>query len=221
MIAKWAHVLVTRAKFVLVFSVIAVIGAGMYGIGVFDSLSNGGFDDADSESAKELVLERDTFGNKAVDVVAIYSSDDLAATAPAFRQEVQAILADLPEEAVASVTTYYDTKSPDLLSQDKQSTQVLMSLAGITQDEPGGNFDAIKDDLESTGRFTELDTALAGPWAVYTDVNKIAAEDLAQAETYSLPIVLILSFLIFGSLVACLLYTSPSPRDGLLSRMPS
>ena len=202
MIAKWAHVLVTRAKFVLVFSVIAVIGAGMYGIGVFDSLSNGGFDDADSESAKELVLERDTFGNKAVDVIAIYSSDDLAATAPAFRQEVQAILADLPEDAVASVTTYYDTKSPDLLSQDKQSTQVLISLAGITQDELGGSFDAIKDDLESTGRFTELDTALAGPWAVYTDVNKIAAEDLAQAETYSLPIVLILSFLIFGSLVA-------------------
>ena len=25
----------------------------------------------------------------------------------------------------------------------------------------------------------------------------------------------------YGSLVACLLYTSPSPRDGLLSRMPS
>ena len=25
----------------------------------------------------------------------------------------------------------------------------------------------------------------------------------------------------FGSLEACLLYTSPSPRDGLLSRMPS
>ena len=25
----------------------------------------------------------------------------------------------------------------------------------------------------------------------------------------------------FGSLKGCLLYTSPSPRDGLLSRMPS
>ena len=30
------------------------------------------------------------------------------------------------------------------------------------------------------------------------------------------------SFLIWGALVmCCLLYTSPSPRDGLLSRMPS
>ena len=25
----------------------------------------------------------------------------------------------------------------------------------------------------------------------------------------------------FGDIVICLLYTSPSPRDGLLSRMPS
>ena len=27
--------------------------------------------------------------------------------------------------------------------------------------------------------------------------------------------------LVAGSAIACLLYTSPSPRDGLLSRMPS
>ena len=27
--------------------------------------------------------------------------------------------------------------------------------------------------------------------------------------------------IIYGSVMACLLYTSPSPRDGLLSRMPS
>lgn len=202
MIAKWANVLVTRAKFVLIFAVLAVIGAGMYGVGVFDSLSDGGFDDPDSESAQELALEREVFGNRSVDVIAIYSSNDLKATAPAFEQEVRGILADLPEDAVVSVTTYYDTKSPDLLSQDKKSTQVLISLAGTSQEEMGGNFDAIKDDLQSAGSITQLDTALAGPWAVYTDVNRIAAEDLAQAETYSLPIVLVLSLLIFGSLVA-------------------
>ena len=29
------------------------------------------------------------------------------------------------------------------------------------------------------------------------------------------------AFLLAGQVQACLLYTSPSPRDGLLSRMPS
>ena len=61
-----------------------------YGVGVFDSLSQGGFDDPDTESARELVLERDTFGNQGVDVVAIYSSDELAADDPEFQRRGRA-----------------------------------------------------------------------------------------------------------------------------------
>ena len=206
MIQRWAHVLVTRAKFVLVFGMLIVVGAAVYGAGVFPSLSDGGFEDPDSEAAKELALERDTFGNKSVDVIAIYSSNELRATAPAFRREVRGILADLPEDAVTSVTTYYDTRSSDLLSQDQHSTQVHLSLAGSSQDEMSDNYDAVKGGLESTGPIggleAGLDTQLAGPWAVYGDVNEIASEDLAQAEKFSLPIVLVLSLVIFGSLVA-------------------
>ena len=42
-----------------------------------------------------------------------------------------------------------------------------------------------------------------GPFAVFSDVNEITSEDLARAETISMPIVLILlALLIFGSLVA-------------------
>lgn len=201
MIQRWAHLLVTRAKFVLLFGVVAVVGAGVYGTGVFASLSDGGFEDPDSESAQELALERETFGNKSVDVIAIYSSDDLEATAPAFRAEVQQTLAGLPDDAVASVTTYYDTRSPDLLSEHGTATQVLISLAGTTQDEMSDNYDAIKGSLESDG----LEAEVAGAWAVYGDVNEIAAEDLAQAEKFSLPIVLVLSLLIFGSVVAALM----------------
>ena len=202
MIQRWAQFLVTRAKFVLLFGVIAVVSAGVYGASVFASLSNGGFEDPDSEAAQELALERDTFGNKSVDVIAIYSSDSLQATAPEFRDEVRETLSGLSEESVASVTTYYDTRSADLLSQDGRSTQVLVSLAGATQDEMSDNYDVVKGELESTGQVTGLDTQLAGAWAVYGDVNEIAAEDLERAELFSLPIVLILSLLIFGSLVA-------------------
>jgi len=198
MIQRWAQLLVTHAKFVLVFGVIALASAGVYGAGVFASLSDGGFDDPDSESARELALERKNFGNQSVDVVAIYSGDELMATSPAFRQEVQDVLVGLPEESVASVTTYYETRSPELLSHDGRATQVLISLAGGSQDEMSDNYDAVKDDFVSD----ELETNLTGPWAVYGDVNTIASEDLAQAEKLSLPIVLALSLIIFGSLVA-------------------
>ena len=36
-----------------------------------------------------------------------------------------------------------------------------------------------------------------------------------------LGIALLASMFLIGLLMGCLLYTSPSPRDGLLSRMPS
>ena len=41
---------------------------------------------------------------------------------------------------------------------------------------------------------------------------------LLQPESPQQPYMLIYAF---GLLISCLLYTSPSPRDGLLSRMPS
>ena len=46
---------------------------------------------------------------------------------------------------------------------------------------------------------------IAGTWAVYKGVNETVSEDLARAETFSLPLVVILSLLIFGSVVAALM----------------
>ena len=51
----------------------------------------------------------------------------------------------------------------------------------------------------------DLETQIAGPWAVYKGVNETVSEDLARAEMFSLPLVIILSLLIFGSVVAALM----------------
>ncbi|HSE70077.1 MAG TPA: MMPL family transporter [Nocardioidaceae bacterium] len=198
MISRWAIVVADRARLVLVLAVLAVVGTAAYGVGVFDSLSDGGFDDPDSESAQELALERETFGNRSADVIAIYSSDDLPATSPAFENEVRRVIADLPEGTVESAVTFYDTGDRGLVSDDGRATQVVVSLAGETQDDMSRSFDAVAPALESD----LLEEDLAGPWAVYADVNHSAEEDLARAELLSLPVVLVLSLLIFGSLVA-------------------
>ena len=198
MIRRWAIVVAERARLVLLVSVLAVVTAGVYGVGVFGSLSNGGFDDPDSESAQELALEREVFGNRSPDVIAIFSSEQLRATSPQFRAEVRRVVESLPADAVASTATYYETGNPALVSEDGTATQVLVSLAGDGQDAMADSYDRVRSVLESD----VLETDLAGPWAVFGDVNHIAAEDLERAEMFSLPIVLVLSFLIFGSLVA-------------------
>jgi trehalose monomycolate/heme transporter len=198
MVQRWAAVVAGRAWWVLTASVLVVLASGVFGAGVFGSLSNGGFDDPGTESARELRLEQATFGNQDVDVVVIYSSADLTATDPRFEDEVEDRLGSLPDGTTTAVTSYYDTASPALLSNDRHATQVLISLAGDDQDTMADNYDAIRPALESD----VLGTDLAGSWAVYGDVNTTVSEDLARAETFSMPIVLLLSFLIFGSLVA-------------------
>ncbi|MBA3782119.1 MAG: MMPL family transporter, partial [Nocardioides sp.] len=155
-----------------------------------------------SEAARELALERETFGNRTVDVVAIYSSDDLTADDPAFRGEVESVLAGLPADLTVSVTDYWTAGDPSMLSRDGHAVQVLISMAGDSQDEMSDNYAELRPDLIAGGG---LETDIAGSWAVFGDVSTIVSEDLARAETLSLPIVLILSLLIFGSVVAALM----------------
>lgn len=198
MLTAWTTALVDRARLVLALGVVATIAAASYGFGVFDSLSQGGFDDPTTDSAQELERERKVFGNKNVDVVVLYRSETLTADDPAFAEQVDAALADVPEGTTTSVITAWDAGDPGMVSTDRHAVQVLISLAGETQAEQSDNNDLVVPAVESD----DLETDVAGPWAVYKGVNETVSEDLARAEAFSLPIVLLLSLLIFGSLVA-------------------
>ena len=202
MIERWGAFVARRALAVLLAGLAVMIAAGAYGFGVFDHLSQGGFDDASSESARELTAERDTFGNQSIDVVAIYSSDDLTASDPEFRSAVEQIVAGLTPGTTTTVVPYYAApESAQLVSTDGHSAQVLISLAGNSQDDYLSNYDELAPTLEAPAD-TGLDTDLAGAFAVFNDVNEITSEDLARAEAISMPLVLLLALLIFGSLVA-------------------
>lgn len=202
MLDRWGGFLARRARAVLVLGLLLVIAAAAYGVGVFDSLSRGGFDDPDAEGRIEMAQEREVFGNSAADVVAIYSSDDLAADDPEFRAAVEEVVTSLPDEAVARVTPYFEA-SPEagLVSADGHHAQVVISLQGETQDDFLDSYDEIHPLLEASAD-SGVETDIAGSYAVYNDVNEITSEDLERAELISLPLVVLLALLIFGSLVA-------------------
>ena len=201
MFLRWSELIIRRARLVLALGILATIFAGVFGVGVFEKLGQGGFDDPASEASTELEQERDAFGNKSADVIAIYRSDDLTVTDPAFKAEVEETIAEIPDGTTTSVTTYWETRDPSMVSTDKRATTVTVSLAGDDQAEMADINDKVVPALESD----ELETDIAGPWAVYKGVNETVSEDLARAETLSLPLVIILSLLIFGSVVASLM----------------
>jgi trehalose monomycolate/heme transporter len=198
MLNRWTNFLLDRARLVLALGIVATVAAATYGLGVFDSLGQGGFDDPGTDSSRELAREQALFGNKSVDVVAIYRSKSLTADDPAFEQQVEQTLAGIPRGVTTSVVTPWDAGDPAMTSTDRHAVQVLISLAGDDQAAQADNMDRLTPALQSD----DLETDVAGPWAVYKGVNETVSEDLARAEAYSLPIVLILSLLIFGSLVA-------------------
>ncbi|MDO9457899.1 MMPL family transporter [Nocardioides sp.] len=205
MIDRWGALVARRARAVLLLGLLVTVGAAAYGVGVFDALSQGGFDDPGSESARELALEQDTFGNRGVDVVAIFSSETLTADDPAFRSAVEDVVAGIPDDAVASVVPYYDVDGEQgaaMVSDDGHAVQVLISLAGESQDDYLASYDVVEPALEADGSGLDLETDVAGSFAVFSDVNEITSEDLERAELISMPVVVLLALLIFGSLVA-------------------
>lgn len=199
----WGQFVARRSWAVLLGGLAVVLVAAAYGIGVFGSLSNGGFDDPATDSAKELALEQATFPGRETDLVVVYSSPTLTVQDPAFEKAVTDTLAALPSSDVAGAVTWYATQAPGLLSTDSHATRVVITLAGTTQDAKSDNWDAVKDDLSAPG----LSTSVGGRWAVFGDVNTQVSEDIARAESISLPIVFLLSLLIFGSLVSALMPT--------------
>ena len=204
MIERWGALVARRSLAVLLAGLAVAVAAGAYGFGVFDSLAQGGFDDKDSESARELALEQDTFGNQGTDVVAIYSSDELTAGDAEFEAEVQRVVEGYAPGTTTRVVPYYEAPAEmaaGMVSDDGHAAQVLVSLAGSSQDDYLQNYDELAPTLQA-GSGAGLETDVAGAFAVFDDVNEITSEDLARAEMISMPVVLLLALLIFGSLVA-------------------
>ncbi len=201
MIERWGALLVRRAVAVLLVGLAVTALAAVAGIGLEDKLSAGGFDDPATESSRELALERETFGNQSIDAIVIFSSDTEEADDPAFRAEVERTVAAIPGDSVVSVLTWYDVQDPAMVSKDGHATAAYVSLAGDSQNEFIESFDAMRPVVERS----RLDTELAGAYAVYTDVNEETKADLLRAEIVSLPVVLILSLIIFRSVVAALM----------------
>src|SRR5690242_15101087 len=105
----WGQLVARRSWAVLLGGIAVVLAAAAYGVGVFGHLSNGGFDDPATDSAKELALEQATFPGRETDLVVVYSSATRQVDDPAFRGSVTATLDALSARDVAGVVSWYDT----------------------------------------------------------------------------------------------------------------
>jgi uncharacterized membrane protein YdfJ with MMPL/SSD domain len=172
--------------------------AGALGGSVADRLDPYGADDPATESVEAREQLQDA-GHRipAVLVLVADAPVDRAAT----RRRVAALERELRARGdVESVSGYYTTRSRDFVSRDGNATYLAVALKQTDDkkwQEAGGE---IADELSSRPGIT-----VGGAAVAQEQVNKQVEEDLRRAEMLAFPLLFLLSFLFFRSMIAALL----------------
>jgi uncharacterized membrane protein YdfJ with MMPL/SSD domain len=198
----WGRAIYRRRLLTLVLTLIALAAAAAWGTGVFGSLqSSGGFTPPNSESQRASNLAASAFGRNDADVVVLYRSPTVTVADPAYRAAVARSLAALPHGRVTAAQTYWSTGSARFVSTNRHETYAVLQLAGSSDDARTASYNAIKNDLTAP----PLHTLVGGNVPTYESINTEVKADIGRAEAFSMPVLLILLLVIFGSLTSALL----------------
>ncbi len=172
--------------------------AGALGGSVANKLDPYGADDP----ATETVQARDNLQDAGLRVPAVIAVvTDAPVDRPATRARVEAIERQLSERpGVASVSGYYDTRSPAFVSRDGDSTYLAVALKSTDEKEMQDEGSEIAAELSA-----RPDILVGGFAVAQRQVNKQVERDLKTAELIAFPLLFLLSLLFFRSLVAAVL----------------
>jgi RND superfamily putative drug exporter len=204
MFQAWGRILYRRRRLTLIVTLVLVAFAAAWGTGVFGQLSSGdNFTPPSSQSQREAGQAAQVFGRGDADVVVLYRSATMTVGDPGYRQAVTAALSGVPRADVTAVTTYWSTGSPSLVSTDRHATYAVLRLAGAGDAARHDTYRAIRAELTPASLAASGVTARVGG-TVPTEVaiNSEVTADIGKAEAFSMPVLLLLLMVIFGSLAA-------------------
>jgi uncharacterized membrane protein YdfJ with MMPL/SSD domain len=179
-------------------AIVFFLAAGALGGSVAERLDPYGADDPATEAVKAKEQLQDA-GHRVPGVQVVVS--DAPISQPSTRRRVAAIARKLSARSdVKSVSDYYNTHLRDFVSRDGDSTYLAVTLRP-TDDKKWQEAGADIAD-QFAGR---PGIAVGGAAIAQEQVNKQVEEDLRRAEMLAFPLLFLLSFLFFRSLVASLL----------------
>ncbi|WP_188194295.1 MMPL family transporter [Nonomuraea sp. SYSU D8015] len=188
--------LVYRGRWtLLVLSLAAAVLVVPLGFELFGRMADGGFEDPRADSTTAARWNDEWYGRHAPDVVVLYRHPTVKARDPRYKRAVHDSLRALPKEHVRGLATYWTTGSKRMVSKDGRSTYALVTLKGDKQ----AAYAAIADRLR---RVHNLYVEVGGSVPLLKELNDQTAADLARAEAISMPVLLVLLVIVFGSLVA-------------------
>jgi len=167
-----------------------------------DNLKIGGFIDDTSDSNLAAEIAESQLGREQGLMVVLFTSKTgLTVDRPEYKQDVEAVLARFKGSGVGSEITFYNSGLAQFVSNDKKSTYAVVGL-------PGNDDAQFKTVERLHPLFTDtplLQVRVGGRPVVNFEIVKQSEVDLLRAELFTFPIVGILLFLIFRSVVAAFL----------------
>ena len=201
MLGALGRFVVRRRVAVLVAALLTMVVAGAVGGGVAQHLTGGGFEDPAAESTEARELLEDTFGARNPNLVLLVTSADGSVDSPAAAAAGAALTAELGAEAgVAQSFSYWTLGSPPpLRSNDGHQALVLATIDG-DEDEVMDRIEVLSPKYTRSGG--DVSVSVGGFAEVFREVSEQIEHDLVRAEMISLPIILVLLVVVFGSVVA-------------------
>ncbi|MEE8158690.1 MAG: MMPL family transporter [Dehalococcoidia bacterium] len=143
--------------------------------------------------------------------VVIVQSDSLTVDGPdpAFEQKVVGLFDDivaLGPEVVreGTITNYYQSRDPFLVSQDRRTTIIPFVMAGDFDDATDNIGEVINVVDEAKGQ-QGFEVLITGQATVGEEFQEISESDLQTGEAFGIPIALIILVLVLGTLVAAII----------------
>jgi uncharacterized membrane protein YdfJ with MMPL/SSD domain len=192
-----------RRKRVLIVGLLLLILGGLWGGSVSKHLSSGGYYDPHSESVRAGDDINHKLDVPTQDAIVLFTSQQPISD-PTVQRNIETALASLPTDQVPSYATYWTSHQPQQLSTNGRATYVTLSLTGKTDATQEHSLAVARDTL-ARANLPGITVQYGGTVTLNKEISGQVSTDLRRAELVSLPIVLVLLIIIFGSLVsACL-----------------
>ena len=179
-----------------------VVIFGVLGATQLDTISNKEIRGSESQHSKHL-LEDEVRGERpATETVVVVSLTGSTIDDAVFHERVDAIVSSLKAlpEQVASVTSFYESGEPALVSADRTKTILPVTLVG-SQEDAGETvvpmLDALKA-LDGNGFMVKT----AGDGSIDHDITHQFEKDLKGGEAIGIPAALVVLLIVFGAAVA-------------------
>ena len=196
MFEKWGRFSYAHRRLIPAIVVAAILALFVgFGLQLEDRMSQEGWEDPNAASTSAAQIEEETFGrDNSGDVILLFHSPD--ENFDAAKQHLAQLKAEYPEQ-IDSVTSYFDTKNPNLVNDDH-------SLAFAASGLKGDDEQTLKDFRTIQGALTDTSAPveIAGATAVADALDNGMSHDISRAEKAALPLVGILLLVVFGSVVA-------------------